>query len=56
MRAECFRSKDLQSGLDGVDWLGGKWEDIGLWTFFSRAERRVVFDELVARHLDLAHW
>jgi hypothetical protein len=37
--------EDLQS--DGVDWLGGRWEDIGLWTpksFFSRAERRVVFE------------
>jgi hypothetical protein len=39
---------DLQSDPDGVDGLGGRWEDIGLWTpksFFSRAERRVVFDE-----------
>jgi hypothetical protein len=40
--------KDLQCGADGVDWLGGRWEDIGIWTpksFFSRVERRVVFDE-----------
>ena len=40
--------EDLQSGPDGVDWLGGRWEDVGLWTptsFFSRAERRVAFDE-----------
>jgi hypothetical protein len=40
--------KDLQSGPDVVDWLGGRWEDIGLWTpkfFFSRAERRIAFDE-----------
>jgi hypothetical protein len=40
--------EDLRPGPDGVDWLGGRWEDIGLWTpksFFSRAERRVVFDE-----------
>jgi hypothetical protein len=38
----------LQSRRDGVDWLGGRWDDIGLWTpksFFSRVERRVVFDE-----------
>jgi hypothetical protein len=41
---------DLQSGPDGVDWLGGRWEDIGLWTarsFFNRVERRVFFDEAV---------
>jgi len=40
---------DLGSDPDGVDWLGGRWEDIGLWTpksFFSRTERRVVFDEV----------
>jgi hypothetical protein len=39
---------DLQSGPDGVDWLGGRWEDVSLWTpksFFSRAERRVVFEQ-----------
>lgn len=44
--------EDLQSAPDGVDWLGGRWEDIGLWTptsFFSRAERRVVFDEAGGR-------
>jgi hypothetical protein len=38
--------ENLQSGPDGLDWLGGRWEDIDLWTpksFFSRAERRVVF-------------
>lgn len=38
----------LRSHADGVDWLGGRWEDIGLWTpksFFNRVERRVVFDE-----------
>jgi hypothetical protein len=40
--------KDLQSGPDGVDWLGGRREDIGLWTarsFFNRVERRVLSDE-----------
>jgi hypothetical protein len=40
--------ENLQSGPDGVDWLGGRWEDIGLWTptsFFSRTERRVTFEE-----------
>jgi hypothetical protein len=40
--------EDLQLGPDGVDWLGGRWEDIGLWTpksFFSRVERRVAFEE-----------
>lgn len=44
--------RDLQSGPDGVDWLGGRWEDIGLWTpqsFFSRAERRVTFEEAGSR-------
>jgi hypothetical protein len=40
------------SGSDGMDWLGGRWEDIDLWTprsFFSRAERRVAFDEAGSR-------
>jgi hypothetical protein len=44
--------EDLQSGPDGEDWLGGRWEDVGLWTprsFFSRVERRVVFDETHCR-------
>jgi hypothetical protein len=44
----CIALEDLQSGPDGVDWLGGRWEEIGLWTpasFFSRVERRLVFDE-----------
>jgi hypothetical protein len=43
---------NLRSDPDGVDWLGGRWDDIGLWTpksFFSRAERRVVFDEVGSR-------
>jgi hypothetical protein len=38
---------DSQSGPNDVDWLGGHWEDIGLWTpksFFSRVERRVIFE------------
>jgi len=38
----------LRLGPDEVDWLGGRWEDIGIWTprsFFSRFERRVYFDE-----------
>ena len=46
--APSIALNDLESGPDGVDWLGGRWEDIGLWTpksFFSRAERRVVFDD-----------
>jgi len=46
--APSMALQDLQSGADGVDWLGGRWQDIGLWTpksFFSRAERRVAFDE-----------
>jgi hypothetical protein len=46
--APSIALKDLKSGPDEIDWLGGRWEDIGLWTpksFFSRAERRVVFDE-----------
>jgi hypothetical protein len=50
--APSMALKDLQSGADGVDWLGGRWEDIGLWTpksFFSRAERRVTFDEAGSR-------
>ena len=40
--------EDLQSGPNSVDWLRGRWEDIALWSptsFFSRVERRVVFDE-----------
>jgi hypothetical protein len=44
--------QDIQSGADGVDWLGGRWQDIRLWTpksFFSRAERRVAFDESGSR-------
>jgi hypothetical protein len=38
--------EELRRGPNGVDWLGGRWEDIGLWTpksFFNRAERRIVF-------------
>jgi hypothetical protein len=45
--APSIALNDLQSAPDGVDWLGGRWEDLGLWTpksFFSRAERRVLFD------------
>ncbi len=37
----------FHTGLDGEDWLGGRWEDIGLWTtksFSARAERRVYFE------------
>jgi hypothetical protein len=40
--------EDLHSGPDGVDWLGGRWQDIGLWTpksFFNRVKRRLIFDE-----------
>ena len=40
--------EELQLGLNGADWLGGRWEDIGFWTragFFARAERRVYFDD-----------
>jgi hypothetical protein len=40
--------EDLQSGPNGVDWLGGRWKDLGLWTpksFFSRVEQRLIFDE-----------
>ena len=47
--APSMALKDLQFGADGVDWLGGRWEDIGLWTpksFFNRVERRVAFDEV----------
>ena len=54
--APSIALEDLHSGPDGVDWLGGRWEDIGLWTpmsFFSRAERRVVFDEADSRVLDV---
>jgi hypothetical protein len=50
--APSMALQDLQSGADGVDWLGGRWQDIGLWTpksFFSRAERRVAFDEAGSR-------
>lgn len=44
---------DLQPGPDGVDWLGGRWQDLGLWrptSFFSRVERRVVFDDAGGGH------
>jgi hypothetical protein len=44
-RAPTITLKDLQSGPDGVDWLGGRWLDISLWTpksFFSRAERCII--------------
>jgi len=51
-RAPNLPLNDLGSDPDGVDWLGGRWEDIGLWkpkSFFSRAERRVGFDEFGSR-------
>lgn len=35
-------------GTHGVDWLGGRWEEIGLWTqpsFLNPLPRRVFFDE-----------
>ncbi len=38
----------FHTGLDGEDWLGGRWEDIGFWTpksFSARAERRVYFKD-----------
>ena len=40
--------KELRLRPDDADWLGGRWEDIGIWTpksFFSRFERRVYFDD-----------
>jgi hypothetical protein len=40
--------EELRLGPNDVDWLGGRWEDIGIWTprsFFSRCERRVYFDD-----------
>jgi hypothetical protein len=40
--------EDLRPGPDGVDWLGGRWGDIGLWSpksFFNRTERRMIFDK-----------
>jgi hypothetical protein len=36
----------VEAVSDGIDWLGGRWEDIGYWTipsFFARVERRVRF-------------
>jgi hypothetical protein len=41
--------EELQLGPNGEDYLGGRWEDIGLWTvksFFARVERRVYFDDV----------
>ena len=38
---------ELRFDTDDIDWLGGRWVNINLWTpksFFSRVERRVVFD------------
>jgi hypothetical protein len=38
----------IQAGPDGVDWFGGRWEDVGCWTkrsFFRRVERRVDFEK-----------
>jgi hypothetical protein len=38
----------IKDGAARADWLGGHWEDIGLWTgrsFFDRVERRIFFDE-----------
>jgi hypothetical protein len=38
----------IQTGADGIDWFGGRWEDVGCWTrrsFFSRFERRVDFEK-----------
>jgi hypothetical protein len=37
----------LGSGPGQVDWLGGRWDDIGLWTpksYFNRVEQRVTFE------------
>lgn len=31
-----------------TDWLGGRWEDVGLWmskSFFNRSERQIVFEK-----------
>jgi hypothetical protein len=61
-RSACTPSialKDLQCGPDGVDSLGGRWEVVGLWTpksFFSRAERRVAFDDADAYAYRGADW
>jgi hypothetical protein len=46
----------LQSGPNGVDWLGGRWDDIGLWTpksFFNKLERR---SSLSRQLIGEAHW
>lgn len=37
----------------GTDWLGGRWDEIGLWTprtFFNRTSRRIEFDEAGSRY------
>jgi hypothetical protein len=39
----------MKTAPDGVDWFGGRWEDVGCWTgtsFFRRFERRVEFLEV----------
>jgi hypothetical protein len=38
----------IRAGDDGVDWFGGRWEEVGCWTtrsFFRRFERRVDFQK-----------
>ena len=40
--------EELRLGPNDVDWLGGRWQDIGMWTprrFFCPYERRVYFDD-----------
>jgi hypothetical protein len=42
------RVEELHLGPNDVDWLGGRWQDIGMWTpqrFFCPCERRVYFDD-----------
>ena len=36
-------------GPKDPDWLGGRWEDIGVWaprSFFNRAEKEIVFENV----------
>jgi hypothetical protein len=40
-----------KSDPDEIDWLGGRWEELGIWrpkSFFCRTERLVVFEEVEA--------